>query len=434
MTDYLPLFMFPTLLILIMTGMPVAFVLSGTAILFGGLGYALDLFYLEDFGFVPARIFGIASNFTLVAVPLFVFMGLTLERSGIAENLLISMSRMLKGVRASLTISVIIVGALLAASTGIVGATVATMGVLALPTMLNQGYDKGLASGTIAASGSLGQVIPPSIVLVILGEMMNVDVGELFAGAIIPGLLLVVLYIVYVFIQGEPSRNDDHAQDQDILACMKAAMPPLVLMVVVLGSILGGVASPTEAASCGAVGALVIAAMRKKLSLSTLSEIGQETALTTSMVFTILVGAQFFGVVFRGLGGDDMISDLILSLEINQFVVLSALMVLVFILGFFLDFLEICFIVIPMVMPITKVLEFDHLWLAILFAINLQTSFLTPPFGFALFYLKGVAPDHVSTGDIYRGIIPFVGIQVLVLLIVVLFPDLVTWLPRHVFN
>ena len=439
MEDYLALFMFPVLLVFLLSGYPVAFILSGTALLFSGLGYYLDLFYIEDLGFIPSRVFGIVSNFTLLAVPLFVFMGIALEKSGVAEELLKSISYLFRKFRASMAIAVVVVGALLAASTGIVGATVVTMGVLTLPTMLQSGYRKDLACGTIAASGTLGQIIPPSIVLVLLGDMMNVDVGDLFAGAIIPGLLLVALYIGYIlslsYLGGKPMKvKEDRIETMASKDLFLALTPPLLLISLVLGTILFGMASPTEAASCGALGAVLIAVFKRKFSWQVCKSISIQAAQTSSMVFMILIGAQFFGIVFRGLGGDDLITDMISDLDLGPYWVLAALMLILFVLGFFLDFLEICFIVIPIVMPIMSGLGFDPLWLAVLIAVNLQTSFLTPPFGFALFYLKGVAPPEVSTSDIYRGIMPFVAIQMLALLVLVLFPQLVLWLPKQIFG
>lgn len=444
----LPLSMFAVLLMLILTGYPVAFALSGTALLFALIGSATGVFNLSDLGFIPTRVFGVVNNITLLAVPLFVFMGLVLEKAGIAEDLLKSMENLFGKVRGSLAISVVIVGALLAASTGIVGATVVTMGVLSLPTMLQRGYDKSLACGTIAASGTLGQIIPPSIVLVLLGDLMNVDVGDLFIGSIMPGLLIVALYILYLAIvlrvrpelapattsAGEPTAVANEGKAKSLLTRIGSiAVPmlaPLILMTVVLGSILLGIASPTESAACGAAGALIIAGLRRRFSWADLSQVMEKTAMITAMVFLILIGAQFFGVVFRGVHGDTFVSELILGLEVHPSIILIGIMVLLFVLGFFLDFLEICFIVIPIVHPIMTKLGFDPLWLAVMVAVNLQTSFLTPPFGFALFYLKGVTPEGVTTGHIYRGIVPFVSLQILSLVLLALFPAIILWLPR----
>ncbi len=443
METALPFLMFVALIFVLLSGFPVAFGLGGVAILFGYVGHSLDLFYLSDFEFVPSKIFGIMSNVTLLAVPLFIFMGIMLERSGIAEELLTTMELVCRKIRGGLTISIVLVGALLAASTGIVGATVVTMGVLSLPTLLKRGYSKEFSCGTIATAGTLGQIIPPSIVLVLLGDMMNVDVGDLFIGAIIPGLFLVALYLLYIFIRTtlQPelapllAEEDQRtlSQREYAVLLLTSLVPPTLLMVVVLGSILGGVASPTEAAACGAIGALVLTWAKKKLSLQTLSSVLHSTTQITAMVFLLLIGAQFFSVVFRGLAGDEIIMEFVSSLQVSKHLVLLAIMVLMFVLGFFLDFIEICFIVVPIVTPLLYALGFDPLWLAILIAINLQTSFLTPPFGFSLFYLKGVAPAEVTTLHIYRGVVPFVLLQIFALVVLWLFPSMVTWLPKHVF-
>jgi len=440
----LPLLMFPVLFLFLLSGFPVAFVLAGVSLLFAVLGYWLEMFFWEDLGFIPSRIFGIISNMTLVAVPLFVFMRMILERSGIATDLLKTISDLFRKFQSSLSFAVVLVGALLAASTGIVGATVVTMGVLSLPTMLQQGYDKRLACGTIAASGTLGQIIPPSIVLILLGDMMNVDVGDLFAGAILPGLLLVVAYLSYLtvkaLLQTRHRAKSGHipvayqAEAITISRLIINLLPPALLVLLVLGSILGGFASPTEAAGCGAFGAVLVAGIKRRLNWSIIVEVGEKTARTTAMVFWLLLGAQFFGIVFRGLGGDDLIVDSIAAWNLSPYQVLLVFMLVLFVLGFFLDFLEICFIVIPIILPIMVQLDFNLLWIAILVAINLQTSFLTPPFGFALFYLKGVAPPEVKTMDIYLGTLPFVGLQILVLGLLLLFPEIVLWLPRAFFG
>ena len=440
----LPISMFITLLAFLMLGFPVAFTLGGTAIGFGFIGYYFDIFYIEDFTFIPSKIFGIISNFTLLAVPLFVFMGMVFEKSGLAEELMNTMDRICSKIQGGLTISLMLVGAMLAASTGIVGATVVTMGVLALPSLQKRGYDKQLSCGTVATAGTLGQIIPPSILLVLLGDIMNIDVGDLFIAAILPGLLLVALYITYIYIRVRlnpklappytPAKDQQSKQTGLLLEALKTILPPLLLMCIVLGAILGGIASPTEAAACGAVGASILALLRRKLTIATLQEISQKTVELSAMVFTLLIGAQIFSVVFRGLYGDQLISDFILNLEVSKAWILVVLMLLLFVLGFFLDFIEICFIILPIITPILYQLGFDPLWLAIIIAVNLQTSFLTPPFGFALFYLKGVAPKGITTGDIYKGVIPFVALQLLSLLILALFPAIVTWLPTVVFH
>ncbi|RMG41463.1 MAG: TRAP transporter large permease subunit [Candidatus Dadabacteria bacterium] len=441
--ELLPLFMFIALFLTIMAGFPVAFSLAGTAFYFALIGYWLDIFSFTDFGFIPSKVFGIVKNFTLLAVPLFIFMGVMLEKSGIAEELLGTMDLLCRRIRGGLTIALVLVGALLAASTGIVGATVVTMGVLALPAMLARNYNKELACGTIAASGTLGQIIPPSIVLVLLGDMMNVAVADLFAAAVFPGLLLVLGYILYILIRCNinpelapiPTEETSPKSSTLLLKVIKSLLPPFLLIFLVLGSILLGVASPTESAACGAAGATLLAVLKKKFSRTVLQDVADQTVRLTSMVFTLLIGAQFFSVVFRGLYGDDLITDLVLDAELNKHFALFFIMLLMFLLGFFLDFIEICFIVVPIIAPLlVNELGFNPLWLAILIAVNLQTSFLTPPFGFALFYLKGVAPPAVNTLHIYRGILPFVAIQIAVLVILAYFPEITLWLPKYLFG
>lgn len=454
LATWLPFIMFGVLLVMLMMGFPVAYTLGGVAIGFALIGYIHPAvnFHLNDFGFVPSRVFGIVQNFTLIAVPLFIFMGMMLEKSDLARELLESMEFAFQGVKGGLAVSVVVVGALLAASTGIVGATVVTMGVLSLPTMLSRGYDKGLATGTIAASGTLGQIIPPSIVLVLLGDIMNIDVGDLFTGAIFPGLLLVGLYIGYLSVRvatkpalgpASDARPQVPGGQSVVFYVCRSMLPPGILIVLVLGSILAGIASPTEAAACGALGAILLTAIKRRLTMAVLKKVMQETAVTTAMVFTIFIGAQVFGIVFRGLHGDAIIEDLVVRFQgMPQYApyILLGIMVLMFVLGFFLDFIEICFIVIPLVTPLLYGLDLGleaddkALWMGIMIAINLQTSFLTPPFGFALFYLKGVAPEEVKTSDIYRGIVPFVVIQLVALAIIYHWPQIVLWLPNVVFD
>ena len=436
--ELLPLLMFPVLLGLIASGFPVAFVLMGTGLIFAGLGFYTDLLNLGSVATISDKLFGVVNNLTLTAVPLFIFMGLVLERAGLAEELLETIEKLMSRVQGSLLYTVVIVGAVLAASTGIVGATVVTMGLLSLPTLLKKGYPKQLACGTIAASGTLGQIIPPSIVLVILGDMMNVDVGDLFTGALIPGLLLVLLYLVYIFIhlKLKPTKQlkPSHSEPLNWVQITGALFPPILLMFVVLGSILGGLASPTEAAACGAFASLAIALAKRKLNFSILKQVGQKTSGITAMVFMLLIGAQVFAVVFRGMGGDAIVEDMFNALEMPRMALLACILFAIFLLGFFLDFLEICFIALPILTPIFAKFGFDSLWVSILIAINLQTSFLTPPFGFSLFYLKGVAPKEVKTTDIYMGIIPFVLIQLIVLLLVFFWQPLVTWLPQVLYR
>jgi tripartite ATP-independent transporter DctM subunit len=435
MMEALPAIMFLVLTVLLMLGFPVAFTLLGTSLIFGLIGFGWEFFNL-----LPLRIWGIITNFTLLAVPLFVFMGVTLERSGIAENLLETMAMVFGRMRGGLAVSVVIVGMLLGASTGIVGATVVTMGLLSLSAMLKRGYKAELATGTISASGTLGQIIPPSIVLVLLGDIIGVSVGDLFMGAVIPGMLLVGLYILYIIVYAWIKPEDaplisaeewTQIQEQGLWKRVaKALLPPLVLIVAVLGSIFAGIASPTEAAAVGASGALVLTFANKRFDLKMLRQVMASTTMLTSMVFIILVGAGAFGLVFRGLGGDHLIRGYLEHLACGKWAVLAIVMSLIFVIGFFLDFIEITFIHIPVLAPIMKSLGFDPLWFAVLFALNLQTSFMTPPFGFSLFYLKGVSPPQIKTGHIYKGIIPFVILQLIGLLLVVLFPELATWLPR----
>ena len=439
--EFLPAWMFLALTILLMAGFPVTFTLMGTALCFGLIGFGWSFFNL-----LPLRIWGVMTNVTLIAVPLFVFMGVMLERSGLAEELLDTMGLLFGRMRGGLAISVVVVGALLGASTGIVGATVVTMGLLAVPTMMRRGYQKELATGTVSASGTLGQIIPPSIVLVLIGDIVGVSVGDLFMGAVLPGLLLVGLFIVYIAIiawlkpkwaPAIPKAELDAISPRQLLAKVgRALFPPLFLMVAVLGSIFAGIASPTEAAAVGAVGATLLTVANRKFSMQILQEVMQTTVRLTCMVFIILCGAAAFGLVFRGLGGDGLVREFLGSLahKYSHNMVLAIVMGLIFVIGFFLDFIEITFIHVPVLAPIMIEFGFDPVWFCILIAVNLQTSFMTPPFGFSLFYLKAVTPPEISTGHIYRGIIPFVIVQIIGLAIVVLFPELATWLPRVVFG
>jgi tripartite ATP-independent transporter DctM subunit len=439
--DYLPAWMFLALTILLMAGFPVTFTLLGTALVFGWIGFGWTLFNL-----LPLRIWGVMSNVTLMAVPLFVFMGVMLERSGLAEALLDTMGLLFGRLRGGLAIAVVIVGALLGASTGIVGATVVTMGLLAVPTMLRRGYAKELATGTVAASGTLGQIIPPSIVLVLIGDIVGVSIGDLFIGAVLPGLLLVGLFIIYILVIAHLRPEIAPPIAPDELAAMtgvrllarvaKALFPPLFLMVAVLGSIFAGIASPTEAAAVGAVGATLLTIANGKFSLDMLRQVMTSTVNLTCMVFIILCGATAFGLVFRGLGGDSLVRDFLSTLaeQYSHHMVLAIVMGLIFLIGFFLDFIEITFIHVPVLAPIMIDFGYNPVWFCILLAVNLQTSFLTPPFGFSLFYLKAVTPPEVSTGDIYRGVIPFILFQLIGLAIIVFFPTLATWLPKRVFG
>lgn len=451
----LPLFL--SVIVVLLAGFPVAFSLAGTALIFAFIGILTGSFEPAFLSALPSRIFGIMSNETLVAVPLFVFMGITLERARIAEDLLETLSALFGSMRGGLGISVMLVGVLLAASTGIVGATVVTMGLLSLPTMLKRGYAPEIATGTICAAGTLGQIIPPSIILVMLGDVISsayqqaqlsqgtfapktVSVGDLFAGAVVPGLLLVFLYVLWLVFSAivKPDSMPAHVSSEDdrvsAARILKALVPPLLLIFAVLGSILGGFATPTEAAGVGATGALLMALLRRTLSMERLREIMRGTLRISSMVFMILIGASVFSLVFRGYGGDDGVRAVLDALPGGVFAAVVVVMLVMFLLGFVLDFIEITFVVVPIVGPVLLSMGLDPVWLGIMIAINLQSSFLTPPFGFALFYLRSVAPPEVTTAQIYRGVIPFVGIQIFTLLILAVFPDLVTWLPHKLYG
>ncbi len=426
--------MFLTLMLLLLLGYPVAFTLGAVALAFGSIFLEFD-----DFLSLPLRIWGIMTNFTLLAVPLFVFMGVVFDRSGLAEDLLETMGKLCGKLNGGLALSVVIVGAMLAATTGVVGATVCTMGIIALPTMLKHNYSAPLATGTIAASGTLGQIIPPSVILILLGDVMGVPVGRLFMGAIIPGSLLVLFFMLYILAYAwyKPSAAPAFkasSEKLNYLSVLITLLPPTVLIVAVLGSIFFGIASPTESAAVGAIGALTLAALHKKLTLENLQESMRQTTKLTSMVFMILIGASAFGSVFIGMDGDRLVLDAMSNLPGGVWGFLIISMLLIFILGFFLDFLQICFIVIPILAPIANQLGVDLLWFAVLIAINLQTSFLTPPFGFSLFYLKAVAPSEVRIQDIYTGIIPFVLLQIIAIIVLIAIPEMVTWLPDFMDN
>ena len=418
--------MFLFALVLLLVGVPVAFVFGGVALLFALFIPELGL---EIFNLLPFRIFGIMSNSTLMAVPLFIAMGLVMEKSQMAEKLLISMSRAFRSVRGGLAISVVLVGALLAASTGIVSASVVMLSVIALPLMLKAGYDKGLASGTVAASGTLGQIIPPSIILIILGDVMSVSVGELFMGAVLPGLLLVGLYIAYIVIISliNPSMapSSDEIEPIGFFELLRSILPPLLLMAAVLGSIFAGIASPTESAAFGVVGALLLSAVSRTLDVSMMRYALLETVKLSGMIFMILIGATAFSLVFNELGGTDLVLEFFSEDIGNVWIFIAVSMVAIFILGFFIDFIEISFIIVPILVPVMNAFGIDPIWFAVLIAMNLQASFLTPPFGLALFFLKGAAQKSITTIEIYKGIIPFIGLQILALGLVILFPDLV---------
>jgi tripartite ATP-independent transporter DctM subunit len=437
--EALPLIFFAVVLIMLLIGFPVAFTLGGVSLIFGLFTFGLNFFNL-----LPLRIWGIMSNYILLAVPLFIYMGVMFEKSGLAEELLETMALLFGKMRGGLAISVLSVGTLLAAATGIVGATVVTMGVLSLPTMLKKGYDPEVSTGIISASGTLGQIIPPSIVLVLLGSVLNISVGDLFVAAVFPGFILVFLYLLWIIYNAIFKPKSVPAMPEEELAnfigmvklkkLITAFAIPFLLILAVLGSIFAGIASPTEAAAIGAFGATCLTVIRGKFDLTTLKEVMQRTTTLTSMAFTILVGAAAFGLVFRGMGGDRYLTELITASNLSPNHFLAIVMVIIFVAGFFIDFIEITFIIVPVVAPIFISLNIDLLWIGILIAINLQTSFLTPPFGFSLFYLKGVAPKSITTKLIYKGIIPYVAIQLTGLALVIFFPDLALWLPRVLSN
>lgn len=450
MIEFIPLLMFAALFLVLLSGYSVGATLAGVGLIFALAGIALGIFDAKDLGFLPNRLYSLMTNQTLMAVPLFILMGVTLERTNIARSLLSSMSQLVGRMRGGLGLAVVLVGMLMAASTGIVGATVVTMGLLSLPVMIKQGYNHGFATGTISATGTLGQIIPPSIALVLVGHVLGnayqqaqltqgvfapktVSVGDLFAGALIPGLLLVALYGAYVLVRAwlqpecaPPSKDEEKLELGKLLASL---VPPIVLIVAVLGTILAGVATPTEASAVGALGALAMSIVYGALNLKILNEIVLSTIKTTAMVFFILIGASIFSLVFRGYGGDDLVHAFFTSLPGGAASAMAIVMVTIFLLGFVLDFIEITYVVLPIVGPILLAMGIDPVWLGVMVAVNLQTSFLTPPFGFALFYLRGVAPPEVQTIDMYRGVVPFIGLQLLLLLVLVAFPQLATWLP-----
>jgi tripartite ATP-independent transporter DctM subunit len=459
--DMIPLLLFLAVCLVLMAGYPVAFSLAGTALGFAFVGQLSGHFDGAFLQALPNRLYGIMTNVTLIAVPLFVFMGVMLERSRVAENLLDTMAEVFGQLRGGLGYSVTIVGMLLAASTGIVGATVVTMGLMSLPTMLRHGYDPRIASGVICASGTLGQIIPPSIVLVLLGDVLSsayqqaqldmgiyatdtVSVGDLFTGALVPGLLLVSLYLAWLAFVARTRPEAMPAITEHSHAAtaagslpqrvLRGLLPPLLLIVAVLGSILAGIATPTEAASVGAIGAILLAATRRQCTLAIFQNVMRSTTRITCMVFLILIGASVFSLVFRGFGGDEVVSELLHDLPGGKAGAMLAVMLLMFLLGFVLDFIEITFVVVPIVGPVLLAMGIDPVWLGIMIALNLQTSFLTPPFGFALFYLRGVAPAEVSTRQIYAGVAPFIGLQLLMLLILAIWPKIATWLPDFIYQ
>ena len=426
----------------LLLGYPVAFTLGGVSLIFALICIPFGVFDPSIFKSIPIRIFGIMNNVTLLAVPLFIYMGTILERSGVAAKMLQNMALAFQNIRGGLSISIILVGALLAASTGIVGATVVTMGLMSLPVLLQQGYQKDFSSGLVASTGTLGQIIPPSIALVLLGDVMSnayqraqnnmgifsqktVTVGDLFVGAIIPGIMICLGYLLYTIYKNFNNSNivfNPSKVSLSRLEIFKTLGLPLSLIFLVLGSIIAGVATPTEASALGAIGALIIASLNKKIDINFIKETSQRTAIVSTMIFAILIGASIFSLIFRGIGGDELIDLIFGSLPGGPYVALLFVLFLVFLLGFILDFIEICYVIVPLVAPPLLMMGFDPVWLAILLAINLQTSFLTPPFGFSLFYLRGVADESIKTSEIYKGVIPFIAIQLLVLSLVLIFP------------
>ncbi len=439
-----------------LAGFPVAFTLAGVALIFALFGIMSGIFDPAFLSAFPSRIFGIMSNETLIAVPVFVFMGVMLERSKLADQLLQALAQLMRRIPGGLGLAVMLVGTLMAASTGIVGATVVTMGLLSLPTMLRNNYKPSIATGTICAAGTLGQIIPPSIVLILLADVLSnayqqaqlrmgifspetISVGELFAGAMLPGLILVGLYMLYLTLvaffkpSSMPVAERRPGDDVSILTLLNLLSGPLLLIVAVLGSILMGLATPTEAASVGATGAMLLALKQKQLSVETLRAVVYQSARVSAMVFMILIGASLFSLVFRGYGGDEYVQSLLTNLPGGQAGVLLIVMLVLFLLGFILDFIEITYVVIPIVGPVLLAMGIDPVWLGVMIAINLQTSFLTPPFGFSLFYLRGVAPPEIPTSAIYKGVVPFIAIQLLMLGLLTLWPDLATWLPAKIY-
>ena len=454
--EWMAVALFVCVCVVLLFGYPVALTLAGTSLVFAAIGFVTNTFDTSYLNAMPSRLYGILTNQTLIAVPLFIFMGIVLEKSRVAENLLTAMAALMGRFRSGMAISVVLVGMLLAASTGIVGATVVTMGLLSLPSMLKRGYSPSFASGAICATGTLGQIIPPSIALVLLGDVLSsayqqaqlsmgifspdtVSVGDLFVGALIPGLLLVGLYLLYVMITS--SRSIDASDTEPVapqaisgIQLLNALLPPLILIIVVLGSILAGFATPTEAAGVGATGALLLALMQRQLSWQRIKDVMMDTTKVTSMVFLILIGASIFSLVFRGFGGERLIHDFLSNLPGGVIGAMLVVMLVVFVLGFILDFIEITFVVVPLVAPILLAMGVDPVWLGIMLAVNLQTSFLTPPFGFALFYLRGVAPPEVLTSDIYRGVVPFICIQIMLIIALAVWPELATWLPDTLYD
>ena len=443
--ELIPLLLLTIICVVLLLGYPVAFTLAGISILFAVVCIPFGIFDPTILKSIPIRVFGIMNNVTLLAVPLFIYMGTVLEKSGIAAKMLENMAAAFKNTKGGLSISIIFVGALLAASTGIVGATVVTMGLMSLPILINQGYERSFSTGLVASTGTLGQIIPPSIALVLLGDVMSnayqraqndmgifsqqtVTVGDLFIGAIVPGIMICLGYLIYTIYKNKTNPHlKDYTNSSNVknLVLFKTLMLPIILIFLVLGSIFAGIATPTEAAAIGAFGALIIALINQKVDINFIKETSEKTAVVSTMIFTILIGASIFSLIFRGVGGDDLIDLIFNSLPGGSYTALIFVLLVIFLLGFILDFIEICYVIIPLVAPPLLMMGFDPVWLAILFAINLQTSFLTPPFGFSLFYLRGVADESIKTKEIYKGVIPFIFIQLLILFLVILFPTII---------
>ena len=444
--EILAMLMFASFIVLVFTGLPVAWILGGLAVLFSAFAIVLDVdFNLPislDWAYTSLtveRMWNVMENWVMVALPMFILMGLLLDRSGIANQLMVSFARLFGSIRGGLAVTVALIGILLAATTGIIGASVVLLALLGLPVMLNQGYDKSLATGTVTAVGTLGILIPPSIMLVLMADRMSMSVGDLFLGAVFPGLLLAVLYVLYILAVGwlkpeaAPAAETEPFDLQAVIDLVKAIVPPAFLILAVLGSIFFGLATPTEAAGVGAAGALLLALLKRQINFPVMNEVLQETTRTTAFIFAILLGATAFSLVLRGLGGDELIERALLGLPFEPTGIIICILLATFILGFFLDWIELTLIVLPLVSPVVVSLGFDPVWFTVLFAVCLQTSFLTPPVGFAIFYLKGVAPAGIEVGTIYRGVIPFILLQLLGLIVIFNWQELVTWLPTQAY-
>jgi len=445
--EIMALLMFVSFIALVFTGFPVAWILGGLAVLFTAFSIVLEIDLNIPIGLdwnytslVVDRIWNVMENWVMVALPMFIFMGLLLDRSGIANQLMVSVARLFGGVRGGLAVTVTLIGLLLAATTGIIGASVVLLALLGLPVMMKQGYDTALASGTVCAVGTLGILIPPSIMLVLMADRMSMSVGDLFLGAVFPGVLLAGLYITYILVYGflrpdrAPAAEYDPVDWAAIVELFKAIIPPAFLILAVLGSIFLGLATPTEAAGVGAAGALFLAWVKRRLNRNVMWDVLHETTRTTAFIFAVLLGATAFSLVLRGLGGDELIERALLGLPFEPTGILISILLATFLLGFFLDWIELTLIILPLVSPVVANLGFDPVWFTILFAVCLQTSFLTPPVGFAIFYLKGVAPEGIDVMTIYRGVTPFIALQVIGLIIIFNWSSIVTWLPEQAYG